>query len=94
LGEEYNSQAYRVQFYEAVFASNVQVMMMMMISFIASPKTRLIWVDMLVQLAADNMVRCFETSVCSAVNNHSANILTITGHLILISRFLYLRMQW
>jgi len=48
---------------------------------------------MLVQLAADNMVRCFETSVCSALNSHSANILTITGHLILISRFLYRRMR-
>jgi hypothetical protein len=76
--------------YEAAVASNVQVMMMimMMIFFIASPKTRLIWVDLHVQLTADNMVRYFETSVCSAVNRHSANILNITGHLILISRFL------
>jgi len=61
LGEEYNSQVY-VQFNEAVVASNLQVMMIM-ISFIASPKTCLIWVDLLAQLTADNMVRCFETSV-------------------------------
>jgi hypothetical protein len=95
LGEEYNSPAYRVQLNEAVVVSNVQVMMMMMISFIGSPKTCLIWVVLLAQLTADNVVRCFETSVCSSVNSNtcSADILNIAGHLASVSPFLWLRTQ-